>query len=217
MSGDIDTTIGGVNQKMFVRDNVLYTDAAMGGMAYRVILAVKNNVDTDEFTPYLLPMTILYFIGNGGSDDIYIKRTNVGVEFTGIILGYNNTIHLRNDIDTETTIGDPYGSGIDIMDYNNYTPIEHNGYNIDINSLSQGTIIMQNASLTNTTLNIPANLKGFKLENNANMPYLTSLTISPDNTYVSYQDGFLVNYDGTQTYFPTLVNDTTTMDVPEGV
>lgn len=217
MSGDIDTTIDGVNLKMFVRDNVVYGDIPMSGIVARVIMAVKNNVDTDEFTPYLSPMSMLYFIGNGSSDDIYIKYSNANIMFTGVILGYNNTIHLRNDIDAEITIGDPYGSQLSIMDYNTYTPIPSTDSNIDINSLSQGTIIMSRIMLNNTSLSIPANLKGFKLESNAEMPYLTSLTISPDNTYVSYSDGFLVNYDGTTTYFPSLVSNISTMDVPEGV
>lgn len=215
MSGDIDTTIEGSNLKMFVRDNVLYGDALMMGMAIRAIVPVKNNVDTGDFTPYLLPMSILTIVGNGGSDNIYLKLSNANIAvLSGLMLnGFNNTIHIRNDIDTDIEL---ISSGEEYIDYNNYMPIENYGYNIDIDSLCQGTITATSIALNNTALNIPSNLKGFKL-NHTEMPYLTGLTVSPDNTYVSYQNGFLVNYDGTVTYFPTLVSDVSTMDVPEGV
>ena len=107
MSGDIDTTIEGVNLKMFVRDNVLYADGAMGGMAMRFIMPIKNNIDTDEFTPYLLVMNILFVMGNGSSDDIYIKYSNANIQtITGNLtfLGYSNTIHIRSDVDTNIYI-----------------------------------------------------------------------------------------------------------------
>lgn len=216
MSGDIDTTIEGVNVKMFVRDNVIYADIPMSGMVMRLITPIKNNIDTDEFTPYLSPMSTLFLMGNGSSDDVYIKYSNANIQtITGNLtfLGYNNTIHIRSDIDTNIYIAD---SGNNIIDYNTYTPIENNGYNIDINPLCQGTLTMVSLPLNNTTLSIPANLKGFKFSA-TEMPYLTSLTVSPDNTYVSYSNGFLANYDGTITYFPSLVSDVSTMDIPEGV